>query len=152
VKWLTDIELADQPFTGHYQRDKYCYEWRRGDRAAREPVTLQRVRSLITEPTPSATLARGDLTIRGVAWSGAASIARVEIAIGNNWQEAELIGERTPHCWQRWELLTRIDNPGPLTLRARAADLAGHIQPDCAEWNVLGYGNNSVQHVPILIV
>lgn len=152
VKWLTDIELVSQPFAGHYQRDKYWYEWHRGDQVAREAVTLQRVRSLITEPTPNSRLPRGELTIRGVAWSGAASIARVEICIGNEWREAELIGERTRHCWQRWELLTRIDSPGPLTVRARASDLAGHIQPEYAEWNALGYGNNSVQRLPIVII
>jgi DMSO/TMAO reductase YedYZ molybdopterin-dependent catalytic subunit len=27
VKWLAEIEIMDQPFSGHYQTDKYCYEW-----------------------------------------------------------------------------------------------------------------------------
>jgi DMSO/TMAO reductase YedYZ molybdopterin-dependent catalytic subunit len=30
VKWLTDIELIGQPFAGHFQMEKYWYEWRRG--------------------------------------------------------------------------------------------------------------------------
>jgi len=27
VKWLTEIELIDRPFSGYYQVDKYWYEW-----------------------------------------------------------------------------------------------------------------------------
>ena len=52
VKWLTEIELVDRPFSGHYQTDKYRYEWQREGQIVREPVTLQRVRALITEPSP----------------------------------------------------------------------------------------------------
>ena len=40
-----------------------------------EPVTVQRVRALITEPSPQA-VHPGELAISGVAWSGAAPIAR----------------------------------------------------------------------------
>ena len=59
VKWLTDIELIDHTFAGHYQGDKYRYEWEREGRVVREPVTLQRVRALITEPSPRPGGARG---------------------------------------------------------------------------------------------
>ena len=63
-----------------------------------------------------------------------------------------LIGDRTRHSWQWWELIVHLDEPGIRTLRARATDLAGRMQPDHAEWNRLGYGNNSVQAVAISIV
>jgi DMSO/TMAO reductase YedYZ molybdopterin-dependent catalytic subunit len=153
VKWLTEIELIDRPFTGHYQTDKYWYEWSRDGRTVREPVTLQRVRALITEPAPNESLPRGELTVRGVAWSGAAPVARVEVSVnGDGWQDARLIGDRQRHRWQSWELITRVQEPGPLTVRARATDLAGRTQPDVAEWNRLGYGNNAIQQVPIRII
>jgi DMSO/TMAO reductase YedYZ molybdopterin-dependent catalytic subunit len=153
VKWLTEIELADQPFTGHYQTDKYWYEWQRDGRPVREPVTLQRVRALITEPAPHQELPRGELAVRGVAWSGAAPVARVEVSVnGDGWQDARLIGDRQRHRWQSWELITRVQAPGPLTVRARATDLAGRTQPEIAEWNRLGYGNNAIQQVPIRII
>ena len=152
VKWLTAIELIDRPFAGHYQIDKYQYEWEREGQIVREPVSLQRVRALITEPSPHDELPRGALAVRGVAWSGAAPIARVEISVnGERWQDARLIGERQRHRWQWWELLTRVHDPGPLTVRARATDLAGRTQPDVADWNRLGYGNNGIQQVPIRI-
>ncbi|MBV8662823.1 MAG: molybdopterin-dependent oxidoreductase, partial [Hyphomicrobiales bacterium] len=38
VKWLTEIELIDQPFAGHYQSDKYWYEWERDSQSFRQPV------------------------------------------------------------------------------------------------------------------
>ena len=152
VKWLTEIELIDRPFVGHYQTDKYWYEWTRDDQVVREPVTLQRVRALITEPASDAEVQTGDLAIRGVAWSGAASIARVEVSVGGGgWQEARLVGERDRHSWQWWELITRVEKPGGMSLRARATDLAGRTQPERAEWNSLGYGNNAIQEVLIRI-
>jgi hypothetical protein len=113
---------------------------------------LQRVRSLITEPGVNDEIERGELAIRGVAWSGAAPIARVEVSIANGpWEEARLVGERSRHCWQWWELITRIDAPGATTIRARASDLAGRTQPEHPEWNRLGYGNNIVQEVPVRV-
>jgi DMSO/TMAO reductase YedYZ molybdopterin-dependent catalytic subunit len=150
VKWLTDIQLIEGPFAGHYQHDKYWYEWERDGRVDREPVTLQQVRALITEPAPHAAIHVGGVAIRGVAWSGAAPIARVEVSIGGaGWQEARLVGDRNRHSWQWWELITRVENPGRLTLRVRATDFAGRTQPERAEWNRLGYGNNTIHEVPI---
>src|SRR5262245_30872802 len=148
VKWLTEIEVIGQPFCGHFQTDSYFYEWQRDDQVVREPVTLQRVRALITEPNAGAEVDRGDVAIRGVAWSGGAAIARVEVSVGGGaWQGARLVGERRRHSWQWWELLTRIEQAGTISLRARATDLAGRTQPDSPEWNRLGYGNNAVQEV-----
>jgi DMSO/TMAO reductase YedYZ molybdopterin-dependent catalytic subunit len=153
VKWLTAIELLGQPFAGHFQTEKYVYEREQDGRIGYEPVTLQRVRALITTPEPDARVAAGMLTVRGVAWSGAAPIARVDARVGDGaWQEAQLVGERRRHCWQWWELRTRVDVSGRITLRARATDLAGRTQPERAEWNRLGYGNNQQHAVPIAVV
>jgi DMSO/TMAO reductase YedYZ molybdopterin-dependent catalytic subunit len=152
VKWLSEIELIDKQFTGHYQSDVYVYEWNREGRMIREPVTLQRVRSLITEPSANNEVERGELAIRGVAWSGAAPIAGVEVSIAAGpWQHARMLGNRTRHSWQWWELITRLDTPGTITLRVRATDLAGRTQPNAPEWNRLGYGNNVIQEVPVRV-
>ena len=153
VKWLTEIELVDQPFAAYYQTTKYWYEWTRDGQTVREPVMLQQVRALITEPRSDREVPRGQTIVRGVAWSGAAPIARVEISVnGGGWQDARLVGERKRHGWQWWELVAHFDEPGTATVRARATDLAGRTQPERAEWNRLGYGNNAIQQVPIRIV
>lgn len=150
---VTGIELVDRAFEDYYQTEKYWYQWLREGNVVREPVTLQQVRALITEPAPGQEIPCGELAIRGVAWSGAAQIARVEVSVeAGRWQEARLVGERRRHSWQWWELLTHVEISGPATLRARATDLACRTQPQRAEWNQLGYGNNSMHQLPIRIV
>jgi DMSO/TMAO reductase YedYZ molybdopterin-dependent catalytic subunit len=152
VKWLAQIEVTGGVFEGQYQTGSYFYEWQRDGMTVREPVTLQRVRSLITEPEADAEIERGELAIRGVAWSGAASIARVNVSINDGpWRETRLVGERKRHSWQWWELFLRVDEPGILDIRARAADMAHRTQPAEPEWNRLGYGNNAIQKIRVLV-
>jgi DMSO/TMAO reductase YedYZ molybdopterin-dependent catalytic subunit len=152
VKWLTDIEVIDTPFDGFFQTERYVYEWERDGATEREPVRLQQVRSVITEPTSDEDVPAGDLVIRGVAWSGAAPIAHVDVRVGDGaWQRARLIGARQRHSWQWWELLTRIDEHGETTVRARATDLAGRTQPEQPAWNRLGYGANAIQVLSLRI-
>jgi hypothetical protein len=85
-------------------------------------------------------------------WSGVAPIERVEVNAAGIWHQAKLIGEPSRQAWQRWELVTSINAAGPAMLRARAMDRAGRVQPDHAEWNQFGYGNNSIQEVAISVV
>ncbi|HEY3440175.1 MAG TPA: sulfite oxidase [Paludibaculum sp.] len=146
VKWLTGMELMSEPFQGHYQTDRYYFEWQRDGGMEREPLTLQRVRSLITEPQMDEEVERGELVVRGVAWSGAAPIAGVEVkANGGPWREARLVGERKRHSWQWWEYRLRVEEAGTVELQARATDMASRMQPAEPEWNRLGYGNNAIQ-------
>jgi DMSO/TMAO reductase YedYZ molybdopterin-dependent catalytic subunit len=150
VKWLTEIELVDRGFEGYFQDDKYNYEWERNGQVEREPVTLQKVRALITEPDDASEVEAGDVAVRGVAWSGAAAIAKVDVSVnGGAWHEARLVGERHRHSWQWWEFITRLER-GRVSVRARATDLAGRTQPERAEWNRLGYGNNAIQTVELV--
>jgi DMSO/TMAO reductase YedYZ molybdopterin-dependent catalytic subunit len=152
VKWLTNIDVIGEPFEAFFQTDRYVYEWERDGGVVREPVRLQQVRALITEPTDGATVAAGNLVVRGVAWSGAAATERVDVAVGSDeWQPARLLGERRRHSWQWWELLTRREARGACTIRARATDLAGRTQPERPAWNRLGYGGNAIQMVTVTI-
>jgi DMSO/TMAO reductase YedYZ molybdopterin-dependent catalytic subunit/rhodanese-related sulfurtransferase len=152
VKWLTEIEVIGSPFEGFFQTERYVYETERNGTTVREPVRLQNVRSIITEPATGQDVTTGDLAIRGVAWSGAAPIEKVEVSTGGGpWRAASLIGQRRRHSWQWWELLARLDSPGPTTLRARATDLAGRTQPERPRWNRLGYGGNAIQSTPLLV-
>lgn len=153
VKWLTEILVTDRPFDGYFQATKYWYEWVRGGRDEREPVTLLNVRALIVTPAPGMILRRGEMAIRGIAWSGAERIARVEVSLNDGpWQQARLIGEGRRGAWQWWELFASLGEAGPLVVRARATDASGRTQPDQAEWNRLGYGNNSVHAVAAQVI
>ena len=153
VKWLTDVEVTDSPFEGYFQRQRYIYEWIEDDgTTVVEPVRLQQARSIITMPSSDADVTVGDMTFRGLAWSGAAPIATVEVSIGDGpWQPARLVGDRRRYCWQWWELPTRLESPGETTVRARATDRAGRTQPEQPRWNRLGYGNNAIQRLTIQV-
>jgi DMSO/TMAO reductase YedYZ molybdopterin-dependent catalytic subunit len=152
VKWLTEIEVVDQPFEGHYQTENYYFEREVKGQAEREPLTLQRVRSLITEPAEEAQVDHGEFAVRGVAWSGAAPIAGVEVGLDDGpWQDARMLGEPKRHSWQWWELIATVDRPGNYVIRARASDMSGHVQPESPEWNRLGYCNNAIQKVNIAV-
>jgi DMSO/TMAO reductase YedYZ molybdopterin-dependent catalytic subunit len=152
VKWLTDIEVTSEPFTGYFQDTHYVYEWQRDGGRAREPVRLQRVRALISEPAAGRRRRPGDLEIRGVAWSGAAPVSRVEVAVGSGpWRDARLVGRPEAHEWQRWELAVTGLPPGATRIRARAYDAAGHDQLTAPEWNSLGYGGNFVHEVDVTL-
>jgi DMSO/TMAO reductase YedYZ molybdopterin-dependent catalytic subunit/rhodanese-related sulfurtransferase/glyoxylase-like metal-dependent hydrolase (beta-lactamase superfamily II) len=147
VKWLTGIDIVDGPFEGYFQATKYWYETDAGDR---EPVTLQQVRAVITDPVDGERVPVGEITVRGVAWSGAAPIARVEVSINDGpWLDARLIGDRRRHSWQWWESHTTVHEPGTSFIQARATDLAGRSQPSQPTWNRHGYGNNAVQNVVV---
>jgi DMSO/TMAO reductase YedYZ molybdopterin-dependent catalytic subunit/glyoxylase-like metal-dependent hydrolase (beta-lactamase superfamily II) len=152
VKWLTEIEFIGSSFDGFFQTQRYVYETQRNGTTVTEPVRLQKVRSVIIEPAADQTVTTGDLLIRGVAWSGAGPLDKVEVSVDEGpWQIARLIGDRRRYSWQWWELLTQINSPGEMTLRARATDLAGRTQPERPDWNRLGYGGNAVQRVPVRV-
>jgi DMSO/TMAO reductase YedYZ molybdopterin-dependent catalytic subunit len=151
VKWLTDIRVVADPFRGFFQDDHYVYEWDGGSRA-REPVRLQQVRAMITRPGAGERLACGSLIVRGVAWSGAAPVARVEVSVGGGpWQKARLVGVAAAHAWQQWEFLVVGLEPGEVSIRARAADLAGQVQPGQPQWNRRGYGANFIHEIKVML-
>jgi DMSO/TMAO reductase YedYZ molybdopterin-dependent catalytic subunit len=150
VKWLTDIRVVAEPFRGFFQDTHYVYEWDRGGIRVREPISLMQVRAVITRPATGQELARGTMTVRGVAWSGAAPITRVEVSVADGaWQKARLIGMPTANGWQQWELLASGLRPGETRIRARASDLAGRVQPEQPEWNALGYAANFIHEVRV---
>ncbi len=152
VKWLSSIRVVDEPFGGFFQTDRYIYERERNGTETREPVRLQQVRALITRPPAGQELPCGSLIIRGVAWSGVAPVERVEVSVGNGpWQKASLVGVAAAHGWQQWEFLASGLRPGETSIRARAADLSGRIQPEQPEWNRRGYGGNFIHEVVVRV-
>ncbi len=123
VKWLTELEVVAEPIDGYFQTARYVYEYERDGATVREPVGRQRVRSLITEPADGAEveLGPGEVVVRGVAWSGAAPIAGVDVRVDEGpWQPAEMVGEASGVSWQGWELVVRLDRQGMATVRSRA--------------------------------
>jgi DMSO/TMAO reductase YedYZ molybdopterin-dependent catalytic subunit len=146
VKWLKRIEVLAEPFVGEFQTGHYVYEW--PDRP-HERVTLMRVRACITYPPPGSVVPAGTHTVRGKAWSGTGPITDVRVSLTGegDWYPAEVEAPRGPYQWQDWSFEWEAREVGRKTLRARATDAAGNVQPDVPPWNRLGYGNNAVEVV-----
>jgi DMSO/TMAO reductase YedYZ molybdopterin-dependent catalytic subunit len=142
VKWVARIVALPEPYRGYFQTRRYIYETRGRDA---EPVQRMRVKSLITNPLDGSTIGRGPAVVRGWAWSGTGVVTRVEVAIGSGpWQEARLLGQPERFAWRGFELEWRA-LAGRHTLRSRATDASGAVQPDAADPNRLGYGNNAIR-------
>jgi DMSO/TMAO reductase YedYZ molybdopterin-dependent catalytic subunit len=146
VKWLTRLDVLNEPHTGEFQTGHYIYEW--PDRP-HEPVTLMRVRARITDPQPGAVIGNSTYTVRGKAWSGTGPITRVDVSLTGegDWQPAQLGPTEGDYHWQNWSFTWDSIDVGRHTLRARATDAAGNVQPERPPWNRLGYGNNAIEVV-----
>ncbi len=144
VKWVTTLSLRTTPFEGYFQTQRYVYDVK----GEATPVTLARVKSMITSPTEGHALRAGITSVQGWAWSGSGRITRVEVATdgGEVWRDAILGSPPGAHAWTPWSLPWRAPL-GRSVLRSRATDETGAVQPDVAVWNRLGYGNNAVRAV-----
>ena len=151
VKWLTEIRVLTEPFSGHFQTERYVYV---DDPIAadNEPVREMRVRALIANPSDGAVLHGAQHLVRGIAWSGAAPIARVEVSTddGSTWCDAacsQPSSATAPVTWQYdWSA-----EPGRFRILARATDGAGNTQPLEPLYNRLGYGNNVAHAVEVTV-
>ena len=144
VKWLKRIDVIPEEHEGEFQAGHYMYEW--ADRP-HEPVTLIRVRARITDPAPGTTIPAGTYTVRGKAWSGTGPVTHVHVSFTGegDWHPAKVQPPDGPYQWQDWSLEWQAAKVGRHTLRARASDIAGNVQPDVPPWNRLGYGNNAIE-------
>ena len=144
VKWLKHIDVLTQPYIGEFETGHYMYEW--PDRP-HEPVTVLRVRARVTDPIPGATIPAGTHTVRGKAWSGTGPVTDVHISFTGegDWHPAKLEPPKGPYQWQDWSLEWDATAVGRHSLRARATDAGGNVQPDVPPWNRLGYGNNAIE-------
>jgi sulfane dehydrogenase subunit SoxC len=157
VKWLTGIDAVAEPFTGHFQTDRYVYE-DDADYADGEPVTRTHVRSLITRPATGAVVRLNGsqpISLGGVAWSGFGAIVAVEVSDdgGAGWSPARLGSTSSDYAARGWTydwLPGR--GPGEYEVMARATDATGRTQPLEPVWNRLGYSNNVVHRVALSVV
>ena len=89
----------------------------------------------------------GTYTVRGKAWSGQGPVTSVEVSLTGegDWHPAQLQPPTGPYHWQDWTYTWDAADVGRHTLRARATDAAGNVQPEVPPWNRLGYGNNAIE-------
>jgi DMSO/TMAO reductase YedYZ molybdopterin-dependent catalytic subunit len=156
VKWLTRIDVLDEPFTGYQQAGSYRIRQHEDEEG--DPVRLMLPRSLMVPPGRPDFFTRERIVdapcvLEGRAWSGQGEIVSVEVSDdgGESWEPAELDEPLDRWAWRGWSRPWE-PKPGSYELCCRARDSAGNEQPAAPTWNLGGYVNNAVQRVPVTVV
>ncbi|HEX7880232.1 MAG TPA: sulfite oxidase [Candidatus Eisenbacteria bacterium] len=157
VKWLTRIELRQDPSDNYFQARTYKIlpmpQPTRNEWSAAPPLGRLPVNALICRPGEGASVPAGRVAVGGFAWTGhEEGISRVELSTdgGHAWQPARLEPAEMRGVWQRWTAEPTLA-PGRHELVVRAVDAGGACQPDdpALLWNARGYLNNAWQRVAI---
>jgi DMSO/TMAO reductase YedYZ molybdopterin-dependent catalytic subunit len=118
-KWLTELELTTFAAVDSY--------WTARGWSPDGPV---KTASRIDRPAPFAQLGPGTVPVAGVAWAQGRGISAVEVRVDDGpWRRAALRPVPSVNTWVQW----RYDwaaSPGSHTLRVRATDGTGAIQPE----------------------
>ena len=128
IKWLRRLELRDAPFMTREETSKYSDAM--PDGRIKQFTLRMGVKSLITSPSfPVDMPASGWNEIRGLAWSGAGRIARVDISVdaGHSWQAAELQAPVLSKCGTRFRYGWDWDGTETIIM-SRATDETGRTQ------------------------
>ena len=128
TKWLRSLQLSTQPLWSRFDTVSYTDLYKDGH-ADRMSFTMG-VKSLITSPSVGDSLHPGFTEIRGLAWSGAGFIERVEISAdaGESWHPAKLQQPVLDKSLTRFTIAWQWDGK-PCVLMSRAIDSAGRHQP-----------------------
>jgi DMSO/TMAO reductase YedYZ molybdopterin-dependent catalytic subunit len=137
VKWLTRIEVMDQRYASRFMARDYV-TIREQMRGGQTVWTFNTVKHDRLKSAPAkVTRRRGRYTIMGAAWG--APIAEVEVQIdGGRWRTAELDDrrrgndgsrDRSGFAWRFWTLDWGKPAAGEHTVRSRAFDVDGNVQP-----------------------
>ena len=150
VKWLRRLEVGDQPWHMREETSKYTDLMPNGK--ARQFTWVMEAKSVITSPCPEKRLlSKGHNVIRGLAWSGAGKVSRVDVSLdgGRNWRRASLDGLVLSKSLTRFSLPWEW-NGQPMLLQSRVTDDSGYTQPTIGqlrevrgEWSI--YHNNAIQ-------
>jgi DMSO/TMAO reductase YedYZ molybdopterin-dependent catalytic subunit len=137
VKWLTRIEVMDQRFAGRFMARDYV-SIREQVRDGQTVWTFNTVKHDRLKSAPAkVTRRRGRYSIMGAAWG--APIAEVEVQIDDGpWMTADLDDrrpgkggsrDRSGFAWRFWTFEWGTPAAGEHTIRSRAFDVDGNVQP-----------------------
>ncbi len=128
IKWLRRLELAEAPFMTREETSKYTDPM--ADGSIRQFSFVLGPNSIITTPAYPENISPGWREIRGLAWSGRGSVARVEVSTDGQrtWQSAELQGPVLPKAHTRFRMGWEWDGKAT-QIASRCVDETGHVQP-----------------------
>ncbi|MEV0323821.1 sulfite oxidase [Streptomyces sp. NPDC050658] len=154
IKWLGDIEVSTTPLYSPWNTDFYRLFGAAYPKEGSAPLTRQTIKSAFELPWDACLPAGRTHHITGRSWSASGAIARVDISTdeGATWHPARLKDSPRPATWTRWTTPWHPTTPGPATLRARATDTTGRVQPEETVHNTQGYLFDAVVRHAVRVV
>ncbi|MDZ4234727.1 MAG: hypothetical protein U1C73_13455 [Dietzia sp.] len=145
--WNLRIEVSEHTIEVPWNTEDYVLI-ADDNTGGRSVITEPALSTLVELPWPAA-LHPGTQLIRGRAFAGEGRITLVEWRIDDGpWTPAAIISPGGPGVWARWQLRWTAE-PGEHTLRVRATDDRGRVQPESTPPNALGYMHESVLAHPV---
>jgi DMSO/TMAO reductase YedYZ molybdopterin-dependent catalytic subunit len=154
VKWIKQITVINQNFTGPFQSIDYVYYPHKETNKDARPVTTMKVNSTIQKPLDRDILNTGKHFIKGIAWTGKGTIRKVEISTdnGQTWSNAKVDNRNKPgYEWVSWSHEWNIEEKGEYTILSKATDSFSRVQPTSPLWNRKGYGYNAVDEITVKV-
>ena len=145
VKWLKRIDVLTEPYAGEFQTGHYMYQWADRPHETGHPHARarpdHRTRSRVDHPRRHLHRARQGVVRHRPDHPGRGQPhRRRRLAPG-----AARAAHAAPTSGRTGPSTGTPTDVGRHTLRARATDAAGNVQPDVPPWNRLGYGNNAIE-------
>jgi DMSO/TMAO reductase YedYZ molybdopterin-dependent catalytic subunit len=164
TKCLTWIRVLDAPDENFWMKTGYRVpDTPRGNTTPEEvkagkvktiPIERFPVRSFLISPDGSSKIPAGmNVALRGIAFSGFATVNRVEVSDdgGKTWLAAKLGENHGAYSFRTWESSWMAKSPGRYSLAVRATDEKGNTQPDEPVWNPGGYLWNRIERQEIVV-
>jgi DMSO/TMAO reductase YedYZ molybdopterin-dependent catalytic subunit len=147
VKWLVRLSVQKEEAKDFFMATAYRMPTEKVEPGAAVPPEKMRpastfpIKSIIGSPADRGRAAVGLQKVVGVAFSGEAPIAKVEVSIddGKTWQVAKLEGQPGVGRWVVFKHQFEARSAGRVRALARATDTKGTVQPEHAAWNPSGY-------------
>jgi DMSO/TMAO reductase YedYZ molybdopterin-dependent catalytic subunit len=158
VKWVTEMELSEEPSKGFYFATAYRYpKYSPAPGSAVKPEDMEvlegmAVTSYFARPAHGSTAKKGSaLRLQGVAYAGENRVSRVEVSTdgGSRWIDAKLSPQNYPFAWRLFTYDWTPSMQGYHILCSRATDSAGRVQPVECPWNPGGYMWNSIDRIGV---
>jgi DMSO/TMAO reductase YedYZ molybdopterin-dependent catalytic subunit len=159
VKMLNDIEVLDAPDDNFWTTKAYLIpdtpfaNVTPGQQGVRMiPINRMLPRSFFTNIKDGVFLQVGQTTsVRGIAFGGDTGLAKVLFSsdAGSRWQETRLGPDRGKYGFRHWEVPLRLSSQGAHTLKVKAVNTAGSVQPDYANWNGAGFMRDVIESVSV---
>jgi DMSO/TMAO reductase YedYZ molybdopterin-dependent catalytic subunit len=153
VKWIKKIIVIEKEFKGPFQAVDYVYYPNKDNDGGKVPVTTINVNSTIQYPLNRQVLHSGVYEINGIAWTGNGQIVKVEISIDGSqtWNTCHLTTSSEKYSWVRWNYKWEAHTKGEYTIKSKATDSKGIVQPSDAMWNRKGYGYNAIDSIKVKV-